>query len=371
MSCSNLPLQENEFTKRSRKQKANDDLIPTPKSNKQKAVTKDTRRVEVDSDAESTEDSDEYGGIVDPSKLDKLKEIFEKDGNRVTQRANNQVKVPSKVSRLKKMFENTQNNATTQSKQATGTNQGMNRIPSTLNANSQVFIPTHLARTTPFNDSEVIIEDEAQNPIEPENPILISERDNEAIVVEDTDINTAELRETTDQIIIEDINENSTMSEEANNQLSTPVKRQTIPSIDPNERPPRNTVRSVDTPPRPVTREEQRRAERYDIVNERRNIDLYDSDRSDDGEQLRPRSRRVKRPPLRLTYDDIGGNPHLEPVKVDSLNCSTKYNNTLFFDGGREMINKLKRQCRRQDILIQSMELQIKQQELKHQLERM
>ena len=369
MSCSNLPLQENEIIKRRKKQNTtNDDLIPTPKSNKQEAA-KDKRRMEIDSETESTEVSDDCEGILDASKLDRLREIFEKNGNRVTQQVNKQVKVPSKVSQLKKRFENTQSNTTIQSQTGRYINQSITRNPSTLNAHSRVFIPTQSTSVTPSNDSEVFIEEEAQS--EPENPISISERQNEVIVEEDT--NTEELQDITDRSTTEDLNEyNTTIPEETNNQMNTPVRRQTIPPINPNERPQRSSLRSVNTPPRPTTREEQRRADRDDIVNERRNIDVYDSDRSDDEEQLRPRSRRAKRPPLRLTYDEIGGNPRLEPVEanIESLNCSSKLENTLLFDGGREMIDELKRQCRRQNILIQSLELKLKQQELSYQLER-
>ena len=92
----------------------NDDLIPTTKNNKQETA-KDKRRVEIDSETESTDVSDDCESIVDASKLDRLKEIFEKNGNRVTQRMDKQEKLPSKVSQLKKRFDNTQSNATTQS----------------------------------------------------------------------------------------------------------------------------------------------------------------------------------------------------------------------------------------------------------------
>ena len=227
MSCSNLPLQENEITKRRKKQNTNNDLIPTPKSTKQETA-KDKRRVEIDSDTESTEVSDDCEGIVDASKLDRLREIFEKNTNRVTQKVNKQVKVPSKVSQLKKRFENTQSNTTTQSQTGRYTNQNITRNPSTLNANSRVFIPTQSTSVTPSNDSEVFIEEEAQS--EPENPISISERQNEVRVIEDT--NTVELQDTTDRSITEDLNEyDNTMPEETNNQMNTPVRRQTIPPI--------------------------------------------------------------------------------------------------------------------------------------------
>ena len=84
MSCSNLPLQENEVIKR-KDQNTTNDSIPTSKINKSKAV-QDNKRLKVDSDTESTEDSDDCEVIIDSSKLNHLKEIFEKDKNKVTQR---------------------------------------------------------------------------------------------------------------------------------------------------------------------------------------------------------------------------------------------------------------------------------------------